>query len=87
MGFRNFLVIVLAVLFHSCSSVSKSLKAFYVHSLSRDSDSLQPRIWKSDYYFYDQNGELAHDKTIHPNADSTVRSISMSLGNGGLTNL
>ena len=87
MGFRNFLVIVLVVLFHSCSSVSKSLKAFYVHSLSRDSDSLQPRIWKSDYYFYDQNGELAHDKTIHPNADSTVRSISMSLGNGGLTNL
>ncbi len=87
MGFRTFLVIVLAVLLHSCSSMSRSLKAFYVHSLSRDNDSLQPRIWKSDYYFYDQNGELAHDKTIHPNADSTVRSISMSLGNGGLSNL
>jgi hypothetical protein len=67
--------------------MSRSLKAFYVHSLSRNSDSLQPRIWKSDYYFYDQNGELAHDKTIHTKADSTVRSISMSLGNGGLSNL
>ena len=87
MGFRTFLVITLALLLHSCSSMSKSLKAFYVHSLSRDNDSLQPRIWKSDYYFYDQNGELAHDKTIHNRVDSTVRSISMSLGNAGLSNL
>jgi hypothetical protein len=84
---RTFLVIALAVLLHSCSSMSKSLKAFYVHSLSRDNDSLQPRIWKSDYYFYDQNGELAHDKTIHNKADSTVKSISISLGNTGLSNL
>lgn len=64
MGTRTFLVILLAVLLHSCSSMSRSLKAFYVHSLSRDNDSLQPLIWKSDYYFYDQNGEMAHDKTI-----------------------
>lgn len=87
MGSRTFLVIVLAVLLHSCSSMSRSLKAFYVHSLSRDNDSLQPRIWMSNYYFYEQNGELAHDKTIHNRADSTVRSISMSLGNAELSNL
>jgi hypothetical protein len=87
MGFRTFLVIVLAVLLHSCSPVSRSIKAFYVHSLSRDNDSLQPRIWKSDYYFYDQNGEMAHDKTIHNRADSTAKSISMSLGNAGHSNL
>lgn len=87
MGTRTFLVIVLAVLLQSCASMSRSLKAFYVHSLSRDNDSLQPRIWKSDYYFYDQNGELAHDKSIHTKADSTVKSISISLGNTGLSSL
>jgi hypothetical protein len=30
---------------------------------------------------------MMHDKTIHPKADSTVKSISMSLGNVGLSNL
>lgn len=79
---RLFPFLALVAMLQSCSMVSKTPKAFYIHYLTPAADSGTQRIWKSEYYFYNKSSALNYDKAIVRNKDSVLEDISFSLGSG-----
>lgn len=74
-----FPILALVAMLQSCSMVMQSPKAFYVHQLSSDDGSGSQRIWKSDYFFFDQYSTWVDEKTIYKTKDTILDDISIFL--------